>query len=90
MLDPKEKAKEIICKMSVIHYVKLGGNNSKSKGLPVSMYKSQSIQCAINCVDEIISAFNFPKYDGNPDTEVNGDELFWNNVKDEILFLADA
>lgn len=54
MIPAKEKALELFEKMSVIHYIKLGGKNAKSKGLPVSMYRSQIIQCALNCVDEIM------------------------------------
>jgi len=53
-MTPKEKAKELIEKMNVIHYVKLGGKNTNSKGLPVSMHDDQIKQCALIAVDEII------------------------------------
>ena len=45
-MTPKEKAKELLEKMNVIHYLK--GN-----GLPVSMHKSQVKKCALIAVDEI-------------------------------------
>ena len=46
-MTPTEKAKELVDKMNVIHYLK--GN-----GLPVSMHKSQIKQCALIAVDEIL------------------------------------
>jgi len=48
---PQQKAKELLDKMNVIHYVKLGGG----KLLPVFMHDDQVKQCAINAVDEMIS-----------------------------------
>ena len=45
-MTPAEKAKELVDKMNVIHYLK--GN-----GLPVSMHKTQIKQCALIAVDEI-------------------------------------
>jgi len=53
-MTPKEKAKELIEKMNVIHYVKLGGKNTNSKGLPVSMHDEQIKQCALIAVDEML------------------------------------
>jgi len=53
-MTPKEKAGELIKKMDVIHYVKLGGINKDSKGLPVSMHNDQIKQCAIEAVNELI------------------------------------
>ena len=53
-MTPKEKAKELIEKMNVIHYVKLGGKNTNSKGLPVSMHDDQIKQCALIAVDEML------------------------------------
>jgi len=47
-MTPKEKAKELLEKMNVIHYLK--GN-----GLPVSMHKSQVKKCALIAVDEVLS-----------------------------------
>jgi len=51
---PQQKAKELLDKMNVIHYVKLGGENQESKGLPVFMHDDQVKQCAINAVDEVL------------------------------------
>ena len=50
-MTPAEKAKELVDKMNVIHYLK--GN-----GLPVSMHKTQIKQCALIAVDEILSFVN--------------------------------
>ena len=75
-MTPKEKAEELIDKMDVIHYMKLGGKNSNSKGLPISMHDSQVKQCALIVVDEILneklSEFNQIKID------------FWLDVRNEI------
>ena len=54
-MTPKEKAEELLKKMDVIHYVKLGGKNKDSKGLPVSMHDDQVKQCALIAVDEILN-----------------------------------
>jgi hypothetical protein len=72
-MTPKEKAKELIEKMNVIHYVKLGGKNTNSKGLPVSMYDDQIKQCALIAVDEILSAIR-----------PFGNRKWWEEVKQEI------
>ena len=53
----QQKAKELLDKMNVIHYVKLGGENQESKGLPVFMHDDQVKQCAINAVDEMINEY---------------------------------
>lgn len=65
---PELKAKELLDKMNVIHYLK--GN-----GLPVSMHKSQIKQCALVAVDELFSATD----DFDLDTKE-----YWNEVKIEI------
>jgi hypothetical protein len=49
--------------------------------------RKQGKSFAIICVDEIINAFNFPKYNGDPETEINGDEIYWIDVKHEISLL---
>jgi hypothetical protein len=54
-MTPQEKALDLLKKMDVIHYMKLGGKNLDSKGLPVSMHNSQIKQCALIAVDEIIN-----------------------------------
>lgn len=55
-MEAKEKAKDLLEKMNVIHYIKIGGKNIDSRGLPVSMHNSQIKGCALVCVDEIIKA----------------------------------
>jgi hypothetical protein len=77
-MTPQEKAKELLEKMNVIHYLK--GN-----GLPVSMHKSQVKKCALIAVDEIEEAltdygrgYSFQLQ--NMDSEFR----FWENVKQEI------
>ena len=80
MISAKEKALELFERMSVIHYYKLGGKNAKSKGLPVSMHKSQIIQCSLNCVDEIITVLSNVHYR----TDVNDILDLWQNVKKEL------
>jgi hypothetical protein len=53
-MTPKEKARELISKMDVIHYMKLGGKNKDSRGLPISMHDDQVKQCALIAVDEVL------------------------------------
>jgi hypothetical protein len=74
MMTPKEKAQDLLAKMNVIHYRKLGGINEDSKGLPVSMYDSQIKQCTLIAVDEILSLF----------VHECADTRYWNKVKKEI------
>jgi hypothetical protein len=87
-MKAKQKAKELVAKMQVIHYVKLGGKNSESKGLPVSMYDSQVKQCALICVDEILKAtrmkisWGFLKSQEKP-IEYRYSE-YWQEVKQEL------
>ena len=87
-MTPKEKAQQLMQKMDVIHYLKLGGRNKDSKGLPVSMYNDQIKQCALNAVDEIINSFNL-----NTGTDIVGNAVikfairegdYWEQVKKEI------
>jgi hypothetical protein len=73
MINPKEKALELLKKMDVIHYMKLGGKNSESKGLPVSMHNSQIKQCALIAVNEILNTDVF-----------SITQIYWNEVKQEI------
>ena len=56
-MTPKEKAKELVSKMNVIHYMKLRGKNKDSRGLPISMYDDQIKQCAIIAVDEVLNEY---------------------------------
>jgi hypothetical protein len=76
IMTPKEKAEELLKQMDVIHYMKLGGKNSESKGLPVSMHNSQIKQCALIAVNEILKITWVDKF-------LIVDE-FWNEVKEEI------
>jgi len=71
-MTPKEKAKELLAKMDVIHYVKLGGKNKDSKGLPVSMHDDQIKQCALVAVNECLN------------TCVESMIIYWIEVKQEI------
>lgn len=72
MSNPKAKAEELVNKMNVIHYVKLGGKNKDCKGLPVSMHHSQAKQCALIAVDEIKKALS------------DEQDWYWDDVKNEI------
>ena len=79
-MTPKEKAQDLLAKMNVIHYLKLGGINEDSKGLPVSMYDSQVKQCALISVDEIIE-----EVANSADADyLTLRILFWKQVKEEI------
>jgi len=93
-MSPKQKAEDLLNKMQVVHYVKLGGKNSKRKGLPVSMYGSQVKQCAIVCIEEIIKASNFYKNHLSPLEQKNNGHIYgefeeridyWEQVKQEII-----
>lgn len=55
-MTPQDKAKDLISKMNVIHYMKLRGKNKNSRGLPISMYDDQIKQCALIAVDEILQS----------------------------------
>jgi hypothetical protein len=77
-MTPKEKAEELLKKMDVIHYIKLGGKNSESKGLPVSMHNSQIKQCALIAVNEIIDALLHHAWQNRNEIE------FYQEVKQEI------
>ena len=83
-MTPKEKALDLKEKMNVIHYVKLGGKSEKSKGLTVSMHKDQIVQCALNCVDEIIKAKQEDSSYCDEDGEWHNFMDFWQEVKKEI------
>ena len=79
-MTPKEKAKEICNKLfngSPFDYNK--------EGCMKELRNSK--RCALICVGEVISAFNFPKYNGDPETEINGDEIYWLDVKHELSLL---
>jgi len=73
-MTPQEKAKELVKKFDVIHYLKF----SQGKQLPVSMYKSQIKACALIAVDEIL----------NHHSQEQGlyriDTYYWEQVKAEI------
>lgn len=72
-MTPKEKAKELLEKMNVIHYLK--GN-----GLPVSMHKSQIKQCALKAVDVIMEELTVMNYG----LQYLNRMAYWNEVKEEI------
>ena len=73
-MTPKEKAKELLEKMNVIHHLK--GN-----GLPVSMHKSQIKRCALIAVDEITQAIDF---DWMEVQNLDREHAYWEEVKQEI------
>ena len=90
-MTPQEKAKELLQKMDVIHYVKLGGINKNSKGLPVSMHDDQIKQCALITVDEILDSFKL-----NTGIDIVGSAVlnfairesnYWQEVKKELELL---
>ena len=58
-MSAKKYAKYLIEKMSVIHYMKLGGKNKESKGLPISMHDSQIKECSLIAAREIIKELKF-------------------------------
>lgn len=74
-MTAKEKAKDLISKMNVIHYMKLRGKNKNSRGLPISMYDDQIKQCALIAVDEILNEY------WSHDTKRRD---WWQEVKQEI------
>ena len=74
-MTPKEKAKELLNKSMPLAHDWEAEN------------KVVAIKIALLCVDEEIFAFNFPKYNGDPETEINGDEIYWLDVKHEISLL---
>jgi len=80
-MTPKEKADELIKKMNVIHYLKLGGKNKDSKGLPVSMHKSQIKQCALKAIEAIVTEIG-----QSADKEFLLNRLaYYDEVKAEVL-----
>jgi hypothetical protein len=70
-MTPKEKAKELLERMNVIH-------RPKGNGLPVYMNKSQVKRCALIAVDEI---FNTGLLEG---TTTGVLKKYWTEVKQEI------
>ena len=84
-MTPKEKAKELIEKMNVIHYVKLGGKNTNSKGLPVSMHDNQIKQCALIAAKEIIDTIENMSWIRNEEYFIKAN--FWEDVQKEIELL---
>ena len=81
-MDPQEKAKELLKKMNVIHYMKLGGINSNSKGLPVSMHDDQIKECALNCVDEVLQRLMYSLEENAYRDDMT--KKYWHKVKQEI------
>jgi hypothetical protein len=74
-MTPKEKAKELIESFYA----------PDSISVDQDLYRAK--HNALLCVDEVIFAFNFPKYNGDPETEINGDEIYWLDVKHELSLL---
>ena len=77
-MTAKEKAKELIKRMDVKHYIELR-MEPKYEWTPVSMYDSQIEQCALVCVNEIIDCLWMV------DTSVVSETLkYYEEVKQEI------
>lgn len=87
MTQEQIKAKELVKKMNVIHYVKLNGKNKDSKGLPVSMHDDQIKQCALIAVDEILDCFKLNTGIDIVESSVLNFANYWEQVKQEILKL---
>ena len=77
MVQPKEKAKKLVWR----YLPTINGWEAPEK-------TELAVKLALICVDEIIKAFNFPKYDGSPDFEVNGDEMYWIEVKEALTYYS--
>ena len=79
-MTPKEKARELLEKMNVIH-------RPKGNGLPVYMNKSQVKRCALIAVDEIInSSPSLPILgdSGSYGEDIELSKIYWEEVKQEI------
>ena len=76
VIEPKEKAKQLLWK-----YLPL------IEGWTAPEKTTLAKKLALVCVNEVIEAFNFPKYSGHPDEEINGDEIYWLDVKTELSLL---
>jgi hypothetical protein len=76
-MTAKEKAKDLLSKMDVIHYMPL---ISKKTKLPINMHASQVKECALIAIDEILES--------NPTLiTCNTSELnyaYWIEVKNQI------
>lgn len=70
-MTPEQKAKDLMQKMDVIHYMKL---ISRKKTLPISMHNTQVKQCALLAVEEIFKVL--------PDVQDLWE--YWEDVKLEI------
>jgi hypothetical protein len=80
-MTAKEKAKDLMVKMDITYYYKLGGKNSQSKGLPVSMRHEQIKGCVLVLVEEILQNNKFP-CDNRMDLIC--DKEYWQEVKNEL------
>ena len=84
-MTAEEKAKDLMAKMDITYYYKLGGKNSQSKGLPVSMRHEQIKQCALIAVDEIIKSNPcYEDSDRGGNFMWNDNTYYWQEVKEEI------
>ena len=79
-MTPQEKAQELLDNMNVVHYLKLKGKNKDSKGLPVSMHKSQIKRCALIAVDAIMEELTVMNYG----LQYLNRMAYWDEVKQEI------
>jgi len=77
MLNPKIDAKELVNRF---YYI----DNPIADNSVRAMDFIDAKECALICIDEISKKFNFPKYNGDPETEPNGDEIYLLDMIKEI------
>jgi len=71
-MTPKEKAKELVTKFNHFH-------DTEKKEYILYQDPTESIRCALICVNEIIEAIEWHEYE-TPNKEIK----FWQEVKTEI------
>lgn len=87
-MEAKTKAKELLEKMNVLHYQKIG--KGIGRGLPVSMHSTQIKQCALIAVEQIIDQLTiiendfFESHEYPQGFQIASKVKFWQEVKQEI------
>lgn len=77
-MEPKEKAKELVAKFTQFA--------SSGKMEDEETLENNSMECAIICVEEILSFYK--RYDGGIDADEYEDQsTFWEEVREEITKL---
>ena len=83
-MTPTEKAQDLLDKMNVIHYRTLVGKK-KDMRVPISMYDSQIMQCALIAVDEIEQALtDYGRGDSFQLQNMDSEFRYWSKVREEI------